>query len=355
VLSRTYSYAASGQVTGYTGAAFTYSNSGRLASVTTSGGATYYVLNALGQRVKKYWTAGAEYFVYDEAGHLLGEYDGSGNLIQETVWMGDIPVATLQPNGSGGINLYYIHTDNLNAPRRISRPSDNVIVWRWDSDPFGTTAANQDPDADGVSFTYNARFPGQYYDVESGLNYNYFRDYDPQVGNYIESDPIGQRGGLNTYAYVNGNPLSLLDPFGLCVNRQRCEQLRKAIDGRDKALANKLAKYDPKADAVGGFPYFGGIRITQPGTHYAAIQSMQLNQARDLAEYARLLCDQDDDQGPGLGAIANEILDRATQPVPPPDWASVPAAPSLSSPNQTTLAAALSALAALAAAAALAL
>jgi RHS repeat-associated protein len=165
--------------------------------------------------VKKYWTGGAEHFVYDEAGHLLGEYDASGNLIQETVWMGDIPVGTLQPNGSGGINVYYLHTDNLNTPRRISRPSDNVIVWRWDSDPFGTTSANQDPDGDGVSFTYNLRFAGQYYDMESGLNYNYFRDYDPATGRYVESDPIGLRGGINTYAYVGSSPLRFADPRGL--------------------------------------------------------------------------------------------------------------------------------------------
>jgi hypothetical protein len=59
--------------------------------------------------------------------------------------MGDIPIATLRPNGSG-VNLYYAHTDHLNIPRRISRPSDNAMLWRWDSDPFGITAANDDCD-----------------------------------------------------------------------------------------------------------------------------------------------------------------------------------------------------------------
>ena len=162
--------------------------SGRLSAVSNGSATTTYVLNALGQRIKKSGTA-VTLFVYDESGYLLGEYDGSGNLIEETVWLGDVPVATLQPNGTG-VSVYYVHTDHLNTPRRISRPADNVIVWRWDSEPFGTAAANQDPDGDGNQFVYNPRFPGQYYDAETGLNYNYARDYDPATGRYIQSDPL---------------------------------------------------------------------------------------------------------------------------------------------------------------------
>lgn len=62
---------------------------------------------------------------------------------------------------------------------------------------------------------FNLRFPGQYYDQETGLFYNYFRDYDPQTGRYIESDPIGLRAGINTYGYVGGNPVNWVDPYGL--------------------------------------------------------------------------------------------------------------------------------------------
>jgi RHS repeat-associated protein len=127
--------------------------------------------------------------------------------------MGDIPVATLRPNGSS-ISSYYVHTDQLNAPRKITQPSSNTLAWRWDTEPFGTAAPNQNPAGLGT-FVYNLRFPGQYYQAETGLNYNYFRDYDPTVGRYVESDPIGMRGGINTYAYAEGNPVRNVDPLGL--------------------------------------------------------------------------------------------------------------------------------------------
>jgi RHS repeat-associated protein len=67
-----------------------------------------------------------------------------------------------------------------------------------------------------VLFSFNLRFPGQYYDVETGTNYNYFRDYDPATGRYVESDPIGLAGGsASTYTYVGEDPIFSIDPLGL--------------------------------------------------------------------------------------------------------------------------------------------
>jgi RHS repeat-associated protein len=108
-----------------------------------------------------------------------------------------------------------VHTDHLNTPRKISQPSTGTLAWRYDADPFGTAAPNQNPGGLGT-FAYNLRAPGQYYEVETGLNQNWNRDYDPVVGRYVEADPIGLEGGsLSTYTYGQDNPLEFFDPSGL--------------------------------------------------------------------------------------------------------------------------------------------
>jgi len=198
---------------------FTYNNANRLSAVQsrTTTIATHRV-NALGQRVSKDVGGSITYFVYDEQGRIFGEYDTADKLVQETVWLEDIPVATLRPTGTGNptpIAIYYVHADHLGSARAVTRPSDNAIMWQWDNvDPFGANAADENPSGQG-SFRYALRFPGQYYDAETGTHYNYFRDYDPTIGRYIESDPIGVRGGMSTYAYVAGSPLRWSDQYGL--------------------------------------------------------------------------------------------------------------------------------------------
>lgn len=202
---------------GYLGSniTLTYNQRNRLVSFVGTSTASF-IYNALGQRVKKTVGTTVTYFAYDEVGHMLGEYDGTGALIEETVWLGDLPVATLRPKVGGGVDVYHIHADHLNAPRIVTRASDNAVVWRWDQDPFGRIAPDQNPTGLGT-FVYNLRFPGQYFDPETGFNQNYFRDYDPSIGRYLQSDPIGLQGGINTYAYAQGNPVSYRDPSGLAV------------------------------------------------------------------------------------------------------------------------------------------
>jgi RHS repeat-associated protein len=167
--------------------------------------------------------------VTDEGGHLLGEYDGTGALIQETVWLEDTPVATLRPKAGGGIDIDYVWADHLDTPRAITTSdAAATLLWSWNSDPFGTTAATG-------SIEYNLRFPGQYFDAETGLHYNYFRDYTASEGRYIENDPLGLFGGDNPYAYASLSPIQYVDAKG--------ERFGAGAIGRGRQLEQDFGQY----------------------------------------------------------------------------------------------------------------
>jgi RHS repeat-associated protein len=208
-VGKTYSYDAAGNPLIYTPVTLAYNDRGRLKSVQTTSNTETLVYNALGQMIKvSGGSPGTVLYAYDEAGHLLGEYSSTGALVEETIWLGDIPVATLRPHSGGGIDTYYVHTDHLNTPHVVTRPSDNAQMWTWFQPSFGDSLPTG-------TLTYNLRFPGQIYDKQGGLFQNNRRDYDPAVGRYVESDPLGLRGGINTYAYVSNAPIMLTDRFGL--------------------------------------------------------------------------------------------------------------------------------------------
>lgn len=150
--------------------------------------------------------------------------------------------------GSTGEELHYAHSDHLGTPRQLVSEFGET-VWEWVSDPFGELAPDSDADEDGNSVNYSPRFPGQYFDLETSLIYNYFRTYDPTIGRYTQRDPIGLSGGLNTYAYVSANPVALVDPSGLFSSCGpggiRCAQAQaaaeKAAGGRAAAAAAAAA------------------------------------------------------------------------------------------------------------------
>ncbi|MDY0212233.1 MAG: RHS repeat-associated core domain-containing protein [Desulfuromonadaceae bacterium] len=119
---------------------------------------------------------------------------------------------------SGGNTMatpYHLHPNQIGAPVLLTAANGSA-VWSADYAPFGQATVNDDVDGDGNKVTCNLRFPGQYFDAESGLHYNWHRYYEPKSGRYISLDPLGIGGGdVNLYRYVGNNPLNWVDPWGL--------------------------------------------------------------------------------------------------------------------------------------------
>lgn len=169
----------------------------------------------------------------------------NGYVIADAIRL--VPVSAPAP-----LALYFVHTDHLNTPRLVA-DAVGTTVWRWEqAEPFGSNPADQDPDGNSVAFDLPLRLPGQRYDQETGLHYNYFRDYDPSIGRYGESDPIGLRGGLNTYVYAGARPLLYSDPNGLwaywihkMMTEEALERANCGIDG----LPLKTADVDIEKDS----------------------------------------------------------------------------------------------------------
>lgn len=217
---RNFGYDSAGNTTGdsasYTS---TYNLAGRLTTLIKGSVTTTYSHDGMGRRVRKFSNSGASstvIFVYDQSGQMLGEYDSTGKPVREYVWLGNTLISIFTPDPASATSpplVYFVHSDHLNAPRVVVDKANNVR-WRWMAEPFGVSAPETNPSGLGA-FTLNLRLPGQHFDQESALHYNYFRNYDPSLGRYVQSDPIGLAGGINTYSYVGGNPLSYSDPNGL--------------------------------------------------------------------------------------------------------------------------------------------
>lgn len=201
---------------------YKYQKNDRLSEVSNGNYISYYTYSPAGDRTSKKvlnrntgavleWT----FFYYDIYGRLLTEFNANGTVLREYIYIGNKLIAITE----GATNkLYYVKTDYLNTPEAVYDTADGKLLWKVTHQPYGYAGVNEDPDGNGQPFKFNIRYPGQYYDWESGLHYNYFRYYDPRLGRYITSDPIGQAGGINTYAYAAGNPVNYIDPFGLEVD-----------------------------------------------------------------------------------------------------------------------------------------
>ncbi|MBL8261752.1 MAG: RHS repeat protein [Xanthomonadaceae bacterium] len=205
---------------------FTYNAGNRMGAVTSGGAQATYGYNARGERVRRTAYGVETFTMYDEQGRWLGDFNANGTPIRMAIWLGGLPVGLL--TGSGGSSkLYYLEADALGSPRIAidpTRGTQGTVVWRWDlaGEAFGKGQPEEDPDGDNVVFNLDLRFPGQQFDSFTGLHYNYFRDYDPGTGRYVQSDPIGLGGGVSTYGYVQGNPVAYTDRLGLACDGRGC-------------------------------------------------------------------------------------------------------------------------------------
>jgi len=169
---------------------------------------------------------------YDKSGQVLGyRRRGAPITAEEIVWFDSLAIARSASSGATISAVHIIHADHLNSPRALSNArlqsgqAAGITIWRWDlvaanatgSNAFGSFAANEDPDLNGSSVKFDLRFLGQQNDSETGLSYNYSRDYESGAGRYVESDPIGLTGGVSTFGYGLNSPLQFSDPFSLLV------------------------------------------------------------------------------------------------------------------------------------------
>ncbi|MBU2547253.1 MAG: RHS domain-containing protein, partial [Proteobacteria bacterium] len=193
---RTFSYDVAGNVVGLDNLTLTYNQAGRLASVAGPEGAVAeYTYNALEQRVVKK-TGGRRIFHYDMQGNLIAENPRRQGIRKEYVWLNGELLAMIRSLPEPKTDkIFYYANDHLGTPQAMTNDKKHV-VWQARYDPFGAAALGR-----ANTRTSNLRLPGQYYDDEIGLHYNWHRYYDPGVGRYLRVDPLFQNQPLG-----NGTP-----------------------------------------------------------------------------------------------------------------------------------------------------
>ena len=286
---------------------YIYNSEERLVRVEDGSGSAIgeYFYDPFGLRLKKVAGGATTYFLYNGEG-LAAEYNAAGALIAEYQYGPNKPWMTdplLQKRD--GV-YYYYQTDHLGTPQKLLAKNGNV-VWQGEYSSFGEVT-------EVVStVTSLLRFPGQYEDGETGAYYNYFRDYDAMHGGYLQRDPIGLNGGMNTTAYVESNPASIIDPYGLFAFLALVPPIVKAAaaSGAISATVTGAFQYNESKDAkkalkaaavagvVGAIPIPGGVLV---GSGKAVIGSVVGNVA----------VSEDPDAG---DAVTSAIVDAISSPI----------------------------------------
>jgi len=213
------SYDAAGNTVSVADKDFAYSDANRMSAVKQVDEVVEsYSYNHRSERVLRAPASGdAQLTMYDEAGQWIGNYSAAGLPQQQAIWLDEYPIALIGAPSAGVPEVAYIQPDHLGTPRVVIDAMRDVAIWEWSNkgEAFGYQAPASDPDGDGVAFDLALRFPGQQATDASEMFYNYQREYDSSVGRYSQSDPIGLKGGVSTFAYVESSPLRSIDSTGL--------------------------------------------------------------------------------------------------------------------------------------------
>jgi len=193
--------------------AFTYNARNRPITVTrNSVPYATYGYNALEQLVSRSTSApggplGTVHYIHDLEGHIIAEADGAtGATLREYIWLNDLPMGVVADVNTTP-NLLVVHTDHLARPIRMTN-SARATVWQATWTPWGQAQSLSGTQA------LNLRFPGQYFQIETGLHYNWHRHYDPATGRYAQPDPLRFVDGPSIYAYAGNSSLMNVDPTG---------------------------------------------------------------------------------------------------------------------------------------------
>jgi RHS repeat-associated protein len=240
-----WSYNANNELQGYDDVSYEYDENGSITQKTVGGVITRFFYNIegrlervedgssnviaeyyydpFGRRLWKETSGSTVFFQYADEG-LVAEYDGTGAEIKTYGYKPGSTWTTDPLFMKEGAEYYFYHNDHLGIPQKLTA-LNGAVVWGAQYEAFGKASV------DGSStVTNNLRFPGQYFDDETGLHYNWYRYFFPQMGRYLKTDPIGLKGGINFYLYSYNNPIGFFDAYGLYVTMV-CRPLSIPIAG----------------------------------------------------------------------------------------------------------------------------